>query len=342
MWSFVRYGFIFDEGFTAKLFIEKLEKRLANVGNPEIFIGDRGSQFLSCAMDSYKKISGAEFYPSVAYHHQGNALVENKTKTAKALLHAKIKEGYTWKKALSETEKICTKELVSDSTGHTSFEIRTGYKYEDGFDRLIKKELERKEALRKEVMRNKDEASERQKEYYDKGKKNRSFEVGDRVMVTDNKKTSWHQEKRKGPYLIEKKLENNNYLLKNLISLKYEMVNVEMMILCKLDEFEEYKRLEEERESKDKGVKVKDIKNNIKDKEKVRGVKVGDRVNVWFEDKQKYFRGEVVRGLGEDVYDVRYDVRSEGIEEVVLDEKNRTRDKNNEDRWNIITTNEPR
>jgi hypothetical protein len=202
---------------TAKLYLEKLEKKLESEGNPEIIIGDSAGQFLGTAMERYKEKTGVEFIPSVAYHHQGNSIVENKTKTAKTLLHSKIKEGWCWKKALREVERICNKELVSDSTGYTAFEVRTGYKYEDGFDRAVRREIEKRKEIQNKVIDNKEEARNKQKKYYDKGKRDVSYNVGDRVMVKDYKKTGWRQEDRKGPYLVEKELEKGNYILKNLI-----------------------------------------------------------------------------------------------------------------------------
>ncbi len=60
-----------------------------------------------------------KFEASTAYRHQGNASAENKAKTAKKLLHAKLKEGDEWMEALRLTENICNQVIVNDSTGYT-------------------------------------------------------------------------------------------------------------------------------------------------------------------------------------------------------------------------------
>jgi hypothetical protein len=284
-------------------------------------------------MERYKEKTGVEFIPSVAYHHQGNSIVENKTKTAKALLHSKVKEGLNWKRALREVERICNKELVSDSTGYTAFQVRTGYKYEDGFDRAVRREIENRKNIQKKVIENKEIARERQKIYYNKGKREVKFKIGDRVMVKDNKKTGWRQEDRKGPYKVEKELERGNFLLKNLMNMKYEKMNVESMELCKLDELDEYIRKEKVNKNLEnvKDDMILDNKNNIKEKDML-----NNRVNVWFNDKNKYFRGRIIKELGGNKYEVLYDDKREGIEEVVLKRDNMTREKSNSERWNII------
>jgi hypothetical protein len=115
--------------------------------------------------------------------------------------------------------------------------------------------------------------------------------------------------------------------------MKYERMNIESMELCKLDELDEYIRKEKNNKiiEEIKGNIIVD-KRNMKEKTEL----INNRVNVWFNDKNKYFRGRIIKDIGDDKYQVLYEDKREGVEEVELKMINMTRERNNTERWNII------
>jgi hypothetical protein len=316
---------------TASKFVEKFEKRMESEGNPEYIVGDSAAQFLGEAMKQMTTKMGAEFLPSKSYRHQGNAIVENKTKTAKSLLHSKLKDGVSWKKALREVERILNQELVSDSTGFTPFEIEKGRLFDSGFDRAVREEIENRKKLQEKAIINKEFARERQEYYYNKGKKERAFKEGDVVMIRDNQKSKWLQDFRKGPFVVEKRLERDDYLLTDRGRQRWFRENVENMELCRLDHVKEFEKKEKERLEKEKAGSAKS--SNEKQQHELT---IGKRVLVWFGDKRKDFRGTIVDILGEEKYEVEWDNKSQKNEVVELRARNMTREKTNEDRWVLM------
>ncbi len=83
--------------------------------------------------------------------------------------------------------------------------------YEFGFDRKIKEEINRLKKFNNEVKKNKEVATNRQKNYYDKGKEEKKYKEGEIVLIRNVKKSNWMQELREGPYRIEKVLKDDNY-----------------------------------------------------------------------------------------------------------------------------------
>ena len=94
----------------------------------------------------------------------------------------------------------------------------------------------KKREVAKIVIGKKEIASNKQEEYYNKGKKENKFEEGDRVMVKNNNKKSWKEDNREGPYIVEKDLGRGNYLLKDITAYKWKSMNIEAMELVKLNE----------------------------------------------------------------------------------------------------------
>ena len=69
-------------------------------------------------------------------------------------------------------------------------------------------------------------------------------------------------------------------------------------------------------------------------KELTREDLISRKVNIWFNDKKRYYQAKVLRHLSENSYLIK---KSNGHEEVVeLELKDNTIDKSNLDRWNFI------
>jgi hypothetical protein len=200
----------------------------------------------------------------------------------------------------------------------------------------VLREIERRKAVQREAERRKQEARGQQEKYYNRGKKEREFKEGDRVMVRDNTKVGWFQDKREGPYRVEKKLERNNYLLFDYNRHRWLKRNVESIVINKLDEVDEHLKREESKKFREEGKGLVWQKKQQKEVEKEEGPIEGKRVSVWFEDKKKEFRGVVRRKEEGENYEVEWENKKEGREIVDLKRVNLTSDKSNTERWRLI------
>jgi hypothetical protein len=216
--------------YSSSEFWAKFEKRVLNyISTPSKVIGDRASNFLSSEAASYKQKYGFDYQPSTAYRHQANGEVENRIKTVDGLMHGLISEGYSYRYALRESEKIVNQRYVSDSTGFTPFEVSHGHKHMSPFDLKIQQLLSSQSSIRSSVQENIAKAQEQQRKYYDDGKVRRQLSVGDWVLVWNDRKSNWHQDKRIGPFKVEKKLPNDNYLVFDHLQHSWKEYNVEKL-----------------------------------------------------------------------------------------------------------------
>ncbi len=232
--------------------------------------------------------------------------------------------------------------LVSDSTKFSSYQIVNGFPYESGFDRKVREEMKLRSEVRKEVSKNLVESKDVQKKFYDVGKKMRKFKVGELVMVTNHYKKKWVDDKRKGPYVVEKVLPLDNYLLYDRFTDHYSRWNIQYLVAyvpvdgegreVALKEVEEGERGRVVNEFKRevvspvkeslRNVVIRKIPLNLESPVKLRDksstVKVGYRIEVfWSEEfagvgKQGYYPATVVgEAKGDDVefgsHEVLYD-----------------------------------
>lgn len=218
------------ENLKASEFIRKLKSKVFDfTGPPKVIIGDKAKQFLSADFESLLKGDGIIYKHSSADHHQGNAQVENRIKTLKRLLHSFLDEGMSLRSSIKETLHAANNVMVNDSRGFTPFHIVNGFIYEDGFDRIIKSDMEARSYAREISKKNLDKARDKQQLYYDIGKKNRNFKEGDWVMVVNKNKVKWNQDDLVGPYRVEKVLSNDNYLIHNHFSSSWNVYNIQQI-----------------------------------------------------------------------------------------------------------------
>jgi transposase InsO family protein len=214
----------------ASEFIKKLKSKVIDYcGPPKSIIGDKAKQFLSSDFESLLKDNGILYSHSAADHHQGNAQVENRIKTLKKLLHSFLDEGLSLRNSIKETLHASNNIMVNDSRGFTPYHIVNGHVYEDGFDRLIKSDMEARSYVREVSLRNLDNARIKQKAYYDVGKKDRKYMENDWVMVVNKLKVKWNQDDLVGPYRIEKVLPNDNYLIHNHFKSNWNVYNIQQI-----------------------------------------------------------------------------------------------------------------
>ncbi len=339
------YLFVLDS-LTAIEFLEKLEKKvfdLPGVGIPNYLVGDKCKQFLSTTMELYEKKWGLEMKESTAFHQQTNGKCENKVKTVKRLIHSYLDNYIPFRKTIRETVQVMNKIFVSDTTDCSPFEIINGETYETTFDRYVKDWIEKEKERNKDLKRKIEEAKKNQKKNYDKKKKVIEFKVGDTVYMRNHYKSSFSDDARIGPFEVDRKMENFNFVIRNKRTNQSQIVNQQFLEKFKPTSKFDVKGIEEadkelERmienekkrnplgewrpeyyEEKEKRFIVR--KRKIKDdvpKLDLEGeeAKVGDRILVYWDEgfagkgMDGFYEGEVVGKEG-DEYMILYDDEKE-------------------------------
>jgi hypothetical protein len=179
-------------------------------------------------MKEFEKRMRFEMRPSTSFHQQCNGKVENKVKMVKGLLHSLLLKGVSFRKALLETQKIANNYVVSDTTGFTPFQIINGEPFQDDVDRLVKKWMDEKSKVVQEAKSNMEKKKMVQKKYYDKGKNNRYLEVGDKVLFENHYYSTFLDQKRIGPFEVERVYDRDNYLISDGRSY-YRKVNIQYL-----------------------------------------------------------------------------------------------------------------
>jgi hypothetical protein len=310
------------KGLGAQEFVKRVEELLVEPLGVAKLIGDNTEIIRSEAMKELRKKHELEVRLTVSNRHQANP-VERRIQTFKQILKSKLQAGKGLRESLKETKNEMNNKLVCDSTNLTPYEMRTGFPFQSGVDRKVQVFVEMRKKQFKEAKQLNEEMRERQKEYYDRGKKERKFRAGDWVLVTNFYKSKWIEPKRLGPFKIEKVMENNNYLVYDHYRNNWKKYNIENLTKYYFEEnLRASQQKEEERETKSPE----------------RELQQGSRVRVWFEDKKKNFKGTIRKKLENerDEYEIDWDDKTQEREIVELRKDNMTKEKSNEDRWSFI------
>jgi hypothetical protein len=210
--------------------IRKFDKHVKETrGTPVHVVGDRAKQYLGDKFVQYCVSNGIEFTPSTSFHQQANGQVEGIWKTAKSSLHSFIDKGVPFRQALLETRRVMSKILVSDTTLMTAHQALYGEAWNSPIHNLIMMRRRRLENIRADLTKNSIEAKKKQEEYYNQGKKIRQLEENDWVMVENHYKRGFIGDKRVGPFRVEKKLPNDNYLIFNHLRHVWSPVNIQYL-----------------------------------------------------------------------------------------------------------------
>ena len=230
---FSKNTFIFSlNSYTAKEFWLKFEKDvLDRISTPHTIIGDSAKQFLCAEAELYKDKYSFTFQPSSACRHQANGEVENKIKFVDQLMHSFLSRGVSWRESIRSTLKIVNHEVVNDSTLHTPYEIIHGQKHLSPFDVKVQMRIDEITKLHNEVRSNIELSKTKQQYYYDQGTKKVLFKENDWVLVYDNYRKGYQTDKRKGPFKIEKVLQNDNYLVYNHLLATWRQYNADKLKL---------------------------------------------------------------------------------------------------------------
>lgn len=182
---------------------EALMSIFARLGFPKVILSDQGTQFNSDLMKEFHKLCGTEGVRTSPYHPQANGTVERFHGTLKAMLRKVIQaQPRAWHRYLPALLFAC-RELPSESTGFSPFELMFGRKprgpialladtwtqkdpSEDEEKPLYKYLFDLKNIIVEscEIAKENSEKSARVgKKYFDRKARQRSFAVGDEVLV---------------------------------------------------------------------------------------------------------------------------------------------------------------
>ena len=209
--------------------LDCLVEMTARLGIPEEVLSDNGSNFVSKTMHQFCQLTGIYQIKTSPYHPQTDGMVERFNATMKRLLkkltQKSIKE---WDKCLPFV-LWAYRGTVHSTTGYSPFELLFGRTMKTPIDELAKywkekqgeKDIEVVEYLRDlgdklEIVQGmatikEKEAKLAHKKYHDDKAIERSFNVGDYVLVFQPRRLSKLQNEWRGPVVITKKLTEVTY-----------------------------------------------------------------------------------------------------------------------------------
>lgn len=202
------------------------------VGFPAELISDQGPQFVSDLMQALcRKIQMTHIMAS-PYHPQTNGLCERFNGTLKQMLCTFVhSQGKDWERYLPHL-LFAYREVPQESTGFSPFELLYGRRVRGPLD-LIRENWEGKiadskvsvvdyvlkfrdkmETLVEIVQENMTQAQTRQKEWYDRNARERTYDIGQKVYVLLPLRQNKLQAAWEGPYTITQRLNDVTYLVR--------------------------------------------------------------------------------------------------------------------------------
>ena len=211
----------------AENIVKELTDFFCRFGWPKTIQSDNGTNFKGKVFQDFCRSNGIEHVTSVFYHPQSQGCVERYHSTLKAMLNACAMENPKKWHVIVPQVLFCTRTTVHTSLGFTPAEIVFGHCLKGPLeiikDKYINKEpeanvldvvnLTKENYFRIKAMANKhlEVSKAAMKLRYDVGKKKRSFEVGDEVLVFLPTEKSMFHAKFDGPYKVVEKFSDINY-----------------------------------------------------------------------------------------------------------------------------------
>lgn len=209
---------------TAKQIATVLLRFFSQVGIPREVLTDQGPNFMSHTLQKVYQLLGIKRVRTTPYHPQTDGLVERFNQTLKSMLRKYVSDtGKDWDKWLPFL-LFAYREVPQASTGFSPFELlyahqvrgpldvlREGWEATDkpGKKNILSYVLKMREHLQKTTAlarENLQHSQARQKEWYDRTARSRTFEPGEKVLLL--LPTSEHKllAKWQGPYQIKRKV----------------------------------------------------------------------------------------------------------------------------------------
>ena len=165
------------------LFKAILENWIYRFGKPQSILSDKGTNFDSVFMKTQLGNLGIVQHFSSPYQHQSNGLVERTIRTVRDLLATSTLSGLgnrNWVELLPRVE-FCINATTQSATGFSPFEIVFGRKI--NLHSTLSQTTWDAAEIRKLVIENSEKAAKRMKDIDPDKRTNRTFEIGERVLV---------------------------------------------------------------------------------------------------------------------------------------------------------------
>ena len=214
----------------AKTIVKALTKFFSFVGVPKAIQSDQGSNFMSGLFQQVMHELGVRQYKSTAYHPESQGALERFHQTLKTMLRTYC---YQYEKDWDEGVHLvlfAAREAVQESLGFSPFELVFGHTVRGPLKLLKEKWLTETSSLNlldyvsnfkerlynacKLAQENLKSSQTKMKRWYDKDARNRVFKPGDKVLVFLPIPGHPLQARYFGPYEIESKLSDVNYVVK--------------------------------------------------------------------------------------------------------------------------------
>ncbi|KAG6608884.1 Retrotransposon nucleocapsid protein [Phytophthora cinnamomi] len=223
-----------DAKDTAKVFLDAVVR---HHGLPKVIISDRDSKFISDFWKSLMKLMGIKLSMATAHRAQADGQTERQNLVLEDALRCMISyHGDDWVKHLGTIE-YAHSTLVNSSTKFPPFELDTGRKVSNivaeekkyllqsendvTLAEFAKNFAKERQEIVERAQKNLEEAQARQKEYYDRKRRQVVVKRGDTVLLdtknlplkTVNKNTELKKAKlaakKVGPFVIERMVNDN-------------------------------------------------------------------------------------------------------------------------------------
>ena len=201
----------------------KLVELMSRVGIPEEILTDQGSNFMSQLLAETYRMLGVHPIRTSPYHPQTDGLVERFNATLKKMLKRCAGEDPRDWDTLLPYLLFAYREVPQESTGFSPFELLYGRAVRGPLDVLretweasakspesvvshVITIRERLQAMSEVARENLGAAQKKQKTWYDKHARERSFSVGEQVLVLLPSSTNRLQAEWQGPYTIQRQV----------------------------------------------------------------------------------------------------------------------------------------
>jgi len=217
-----------DAEGVANLFFDNI---FINHGMPSCIVSDRDRRFESEFWRTLHKLMGTELAMSTAYHPQTNGQTEERNQVLEQMLRIMVSHDQTdWKEKLTYCQFACNN--MKTATGRTAFKVATGYDpitpsslrdiNTDTHVPAINDMMNERRITIQEAIEAIKQAQATQEEMYNKGRKMRTFRVGEKVWL-DTKNLRWVKkmgrstdklaERKAGPYKITRVISDTAYTI---------------------------------------------------------------------------------------------------------------------------------
>ncbi|KAK3084264.1 hypothetical protein FSP39_010811 [Pinctada imbricata] len=214
----------------AKTIVKALTKFFSFVGAPKAIQSDQGSNFMSGLFQQVMHELGIRQYKSSAYHPESQGALERFHQTLKTMMKTYCHQyGKDWDEGV-HLVLFAAREAVQESLGFSPFELVFGHTVRGPLKLLKEKWLTETSDLNlldyvsnfkeklynacKLAQENLKTSQMKMKSWYDKDARNRVFKPGDKVLVFLPIPGHPLQARYFGPYEIESKISDVNYVVK--------------------------------------------------------------------------------------------------------------------------------